>query len=342
MRRGPTGQLVTLSAVGGESVRAFVPEPLPPQPAVAPDPSLRDALDTALVALGRLDSVAALLPDTQLFLYSYVRREAVLSSQIEGTQSSLSDLLLFELDEAPGVPLGDVAEVSSHVAALEHGLARLREGFPLSNRLIREIHGVLLSKGRGAEKQPGEFRRSQSWIAGTRPGNAAFVPPPPDRVADCMGDLERPGDRFGPPRPSRVAAAPAGDVGWPGWVIREEKPVALDDDSEPEPDLAVVPGTHRDYSSAHPARPVLVVEVAESSLAWDRGDKGSLYARARIADYWIVNLIDRVLEVYRNPAPDPLAPHGWRYGSAETFAPPSSVSPESLPDAHIPVAGLLP
>ena len=191
MRRGPTGQLVALSAVGGEVVRAFVPAPLPPQPPVAPDPALREALDTALVALGRLDSVAALLPDTQLFLYSYVRREAVLSSQIEGTQSSLSDLLLFELDEAPGVPLDDVAEVSSYVAALEHGLARLREGFPLSNRLIREIHGVLLSKGRGVEKQPGEFRRSQNWIGGTRPGTAAFVPPPPDRVADCMGDLEK-------------------------------------------------------------------------------------------------------------------------------------------------------
>ena len=100
-------------------------------------------------------------------------------------------MLLFELDEAPGVPLDDVAEVSSYVAALEHGLARLREGFPLSNRLIREIHGVLLSKGRGAEKQPGEFRRSQNWIGGTRPGTAAFVPPPPDRVADCMGDLEK-------------------------------------------------------------------------------------------------------------------------------------------------------
>ena len=164
MRRGPTGQLVALSAVGGEVVRAFVPAPLPPRPPLAPGPSLREALDAALVALGRLDSVAALLPDTQLFLYSYVRREAVLSSQIEGTQSSLSDLLLFELDEAPGVPLDDVAEVSSYVAALEHGLARLREGFPLSNRLIREIHGVLLSKGRGQ-------RRSRASSAGPRTGS---------------------------------------------------------------------------------------------------------------------------------------------------------------------------
>lgn len=125
-------------------------------------------------------------------------------------------------------------------------------------------------------------------------------------------------------------------------VVREEKPVALDDDSEPEPDLAVVSGTHRDYSAAHPARPVLVVEVSESSLAWDRGEKGSLYARAGIGDYWIVNLIDRVLEVYRSPVLDASALHGWRYGSVETFAPPSTVSPESLPGAHIPVAGLLP
>ena len=124
-------------------------------------------------------------------MYSYVRKEAVLSSQIEGTQSSLSDLLLFELQAAPGAPLDDVAEVSSYVAALEHGLARVRGGFPLSNRLLREVHGILLSHGRGADKQPGEFRRSQNWIGGTRPGSAAFVPPPPDAVQDCMAALER-------------------------------------------------------------------------------------------------------------------------------------------------------
>jgi Fic family protein len=151
---------------------------------------LRDALDRALLALGRLDGVTALLPDTRLFLYMYVRKEAVLSSQIEGTQSSLSDLLLFELEEAPGVPLVDVTEVSNYVAALEHGLSRCKEGFPLSNRLIREIHGVLLRKGRGSEKSPGEFRRSQNWIGGTRPGNARFVPPPPERVANAVSDLE--------------------------------------------------------------------------------------------------------------------------------------------------------
>jgi Fic family protein len=152
---------------------------------------LREAFDRGLLALGRLDSVSGLLPDTHLFLYTYVRKEAVLSSQIEGTQSSLSDLLLYELEEAPGVPLDDVVEVSNYVAALEHGLRRVREGFPVSNRLLCEVHGILLANGRGAGKQPGEFRRSQNWVAGTRPGNASFVPPPPQRVADCMAALER-------------------------------------------------------------------------------------------------------------------------------------------------------
>jgi Fic family protein len=114
----------------------------------------------------------------------------VLSSQIEGTQSSLSDLLPFENDEAPGVPLNDVQEVSNYVAALDHGLERMRGGFPLSLRLIREIHEVLLSKGRGSDKRPGEFRQSQNWIGGTRPGKAVFVPPPPELVLECMSALE--------------------------------------------------------------------------------------------------------------------------------------------------------
>ena len=144
-----------------------------------------------MLACGRLDGVTALLPDPDLFLYAYVRREAVLSSQIEGTQSSLSDLLLFELDEAPGVQLDDVVEVSGYVAALEQGMARLLEGFPISNRLLREVHEKLLASGRSADKQPGEFRRSQNWIGGTRPGNARFVPPQPQRVQDCMASLER-------------------------------------------------------------------------------------------------------------------------------------------------------
>lgn len=169
-----------------------MPRPLPPVPPLEVGPELREQHDQALLALGRLDSVTTLLPSTDLFLYMYVRKEAVLSSQIEGTQSSLSDLLLFELEEAPGVPLDDVTEVSNYVAALEHGLKRLRGGLPLSNRLIREIHGVLLTRGRGADKQPGAFRRSQNWLGNpATPGDAVFVPPPPDQVEDCMARLER-------------------------------------------------------------------------------------------------------------------------------------------------------
>lgn len=189
MRRAETGRY-EVTSVGGERVRAFVPAPLPPRPPVALA-GLQTELEAAVLAIGRLDGVAALLPDKTLFLYAYVRKEAVLSSQIEGTQSSLSDLLLFEIDEAPGVPLDDVVEVSNYVAALEHGLARLRAGFPLSNRLIREIHGVLLARGRGSGKQPGEFRSTQNWIGGSRPGNAVYVPPPHTEVGDAMADLER-------------------------------------------------------------------------------------------------------------------------------------------------------
>jgi len=178
------------TTVGGETTEAFVPPPLPPDPQVRMD-ALYGRLDAANRAIGRLDGVTSILPDTPLFLYMYVRKEALLSSQIEGTQSSLSDLLIFESEEAPGAPLDDVQEVSNYVAAMDHGLARIREGFPISLRLMREIHEILLSKGRGSTKQPGEFRRSQNWIGATRPGNALFVPPPPDQVQDLMSDLER-------------------------------------------------------------------------------------------------------------------------------------------------------
>ena len=189
MRRELQGRYIT-SSTAGETVRASAPHPLPPRPPIEWTPGLRDKFDQALISLGRLDSVSTLLPDASLFLYTYVRKEAVLSSMIEGTQSSLSDLLLFELDQEPGVPLDDVREVLNYTAALNHGLKRLEEGFPLSLRLIREIHGVLLAKGRGWNQTPGEFRRSQNWIGGSRPGNALFVPPPPEEVPECMGKLE--------------------------------------------------------------------------------------------------------------------------------------------------------
>lgn len=190
MERGPSGNYERL-VIGGETVEAFVPLPLPPSPQLNLAGPLQQQLESAVLALGRLDSITTLLPDQELFLYTYVRKEAVLSSQIEGTQSSLSDLLLFELEDAPGAPNVDVHEVSNYVAAMEHGLNRLKDDFPLSNRLIREVHRILLSHGRGSSKSPGEFRRSQNWIGGTRPGNAVFVPPPHTLLQDCMAEFER-------------------------------------------------------------------------------------------------------------------------------------------------------
>jgi Fic family protein len=188
MNRKLQGYYKTISTVG-EKANAFIPAPLPPTPPIEWTPSLREKFDQAHLALGRLDSVSRLLPDTTLFLYMYVRKEAVLSSMIEGTQSSLSDLLLFEIDEAPGVPIDDVQEVSNYVAALYHGLD-LEKELPISLRLFKEIHRVLLSKDRGCKHTPGEFRRSQNWIGGTRPGNATFVPPPVEDLLECLTKLE--------------------------------------------------------------------------------------------------------------------------------------------------------
>ncbi len=147
-------------------------------------------MERANLALGRLDGLARLLPDLQLFLYFYIRKEAVLSSQIEGTQSSLSELLLFESRQLSGVPTDDVVEVSNYVSALQFGLKKVKQDFPISIRLIKEMHGVLLAKGRGQTKDPGEFRASQNWIGGSRPGNAVYVPPPRDEVVSLMGQIE--------------------------------------------------------------------------------------------------------------------------------------------------------
>lgn len=185
-----TGQYIAISNVG-ERCQAFIPEPLPPKPDLLIDENLRELLDQTLLALGRLDSTTMLLPETDIFLYMYIRKEAVLSSQIEGTQSSLSELLLFEIGGKTDVAIDDVQEVSNYVAALNHGLTLIRKGLPISSRLVREMHKVLLSKGRGSDKSPGEFRTSQNWIGGSRPGNALYVPPPPDKLLECMGDLEK-------------------------------------------------------------------------------------------------------------------------------------------------------
>ena len=183
------GQYVKSTVVGGEAYNAYVPAALPPVPPLDME-ALYPLLDQASTALGRLDGMSMVLPDAALFLYMYVRKEAVLSSQIEGTQSSLSDLLLFETDEAPGVPMDDVTEVSCYVAAMNYGLERLRE-VPLSLRLLREIHAKLMNNARGGHKTPGEFRSSQNWIGGSRPSEAQFVPPPPERLMETLDAFEK-------------------------------------------------------------------------------------------------------------------------------------------------------
>ncbi len=183
------GEKIIISDVD-ERVEAYLPPHLPPYP-VLNLVELGTKLEKANLAIGRLDGIAIILPDIPIFLYMYVRLEALLSSQIEGTLSSLSDLLLFEVERELGVPLDDVQEVSNYIAAMNHGLERIKNGFPLSQRLIKEIHQVLLSKGRGSKMLPGEYRRSQNWIGGERPGKAQYVPPPHGYLSDLMSDLEK-------------------------------------------------------------------------------------------------------------------------------------------------------
>lgn len=183
------GNYVT-QKVSGESYKAYVPAKLPPEPPI--DLAiLYPYLEKAMQALAELNTIHKTIPNTSLFIYMYVRKEALLSSQIEGTQSSFSDLILFEHNQKPEVSLEDVEEVSNYVKAISYGLERLNDGFPLSLRLLKEIHGVLLSGGRGSGKLPGEFRRSQNWIGGTRPGNALFVPPPLSHLEECLSDFEK-------------------------------------------------------------------------------------------------------------------------------------------------------
>jgi len=189
LQRELQGKYVVISTVG-EKAEAFIPNTLPPHPPIEWTDSLRVQFDRAHAALGKLEGVANYVP-TNMLLYSYVRKEAVLSSMIEGTQSSLSDLLVHEISPLQGAPLDDVVEVSNYVAAVEHGLKRLAEGFPISVRLIKELHKILLSNSRGSTKLPGEIRNSQNWIGGTRPGNAVFVPPPPNILIEGLSDLEK-------------------------------------------------------------------------------------------------------------------------------------------------------
>ena len=190
-REGPRlGAYVDGSMPGYGRYKAFLPPELPLDPPLELG-RLINTTDQATQALARLDGMVRLLPDIGLFLYLYVRKEALLSSQIEGTQSSLSDFLFFENEELSGLPLDDVQEVSNYVAALLYGLDRVREGKPLSSELLKETHGILLAKGRGSDKDPGQFRRTQNWIGGSGPSNATFVPPPPEYVDPLMSNLER-------------------------------------------------------------------------------------------------------------------------------------------------------
>lgn len=182
-----------LAQDGPDGFWAFHPNPLPPAPPLKIDPGLQDRLDDGNQALGRLDGITLLLPDPDQFLYTFIRKEAVLSSQIEGTQSSLSDLLLFENDAAPGVPREDAQVTANYIAAMNHGISEILRpgGTPLSARLLREVHAILLDTGRGSEQARGEFRRDQNWLGGSRPGNARFVPPPWPQVVPAMSDLEK-------------------------------------------------------------------------------------------------------------------------------------------------------
>jgi Fic family protein len=171
--------------------KAFVPSPLPP-PDLNLDPALLALSSDAELAVGRLDGAAAVIPDPGLFVFQYVRREAVLSSQIEGTQASLMDVLEFEALAAEAERQIDVAEIVNYIAAMNHGISRLQD-LPISRRLLCEVHEVLMRDVRGGEPQktPGEFRRSQNWIGGGSPASAVFVPPPADHLDQSFAELER-------------------------------------------------------------------------------------------------------------------------------------------------------
>ena len=174
-----------------ERFKAFVPSALPPNPPFEHTDSSYMALSRADQMLGRLDGISKVLPSVELLLYFYTRKEAVLSSQIEGTQTTFSEYLFFEMDASRAANADDIQEVSNYVAAMQHGVQRMRGGFPLSLRLLREIHEQLLRTGRGSDKGPGEFRNKQNWIGGSRPGNAFYVPPPPPEMTEALHDFEK-------------------------------------------------------------------------------------------------------------------------------------------------------
>lgn len=175
-------------SIADEPFEAFIPNFLPPEPPLVEGPEMRRAVSLADQMVGRLDGLSTLIRHPDMLISFYIRKEAVLSSQIEGTQSTLTELLLFEIEPETGTE--DTAEVANYVKAMRHGLKRMRSGFPLSLRLIREMHEVLLSSGRGSRSTPGEFRTTQNWIGGSRPGNAIYVPPPVAEMREALGQFE--------------------------------------------------------------------------------------------------------------------------------------------------------
>jgi Fic family protein len=188
----PTGRYIT-TTVAGEAVEAFVPDPLPPRLSAQQLATLTEPLREAEAALGRLDLAGEMIPSLDWFIYAFVRKEALLSSEIEGTQATLVDVLAWEQAEQPGTSnIDDIEEVTNYVAAVNHAFKEIHspKGPPISMRLLNDCHRILMQGVRGATKQPGELRRSQNWIGGSRPGNAVFVPPPPEQVADLLSDLE--------------------------------------------------------------------------------------------------------------------------------------------------------
>jgi Fic family protein len=190
MIRSPQGKLQIASLIAGERYETYLPNALPPTPAIDMT-EITGLLEKANLAMGELNGILEIAAAPVIINYMYIRKEAVLSSQIEGTQSTLDDLLRYESNGTAGVPVADAAEVSSCIAAMNHGIKRIQEGFPLSLRLIREIHEILLANSRGQDKKPGEFRSTQNWIGGTRPGNAKFIPVPPEELHNCLDALEK-------------------------------------------------------------------------------------------------------------------------------------------------------
>ncbi len=193
MYKQPTGRYLT-TTVAGESVEAFVPAPLPPRLTAKQLATLTDPLREAEATLARLDLAGEMIPSLDWFIYAFVRKEALLSSEIEGTQATLVDVLAWEQTDQHGTSsIEDIEEVTNYVAAVNHAFEQIRstKGAPISVRLFNECHRLLMQGVRGANKQPGELRRSQNWVGGSRPGNAIFVPPPPERVTHLLSDLER-------------------------------------------------------------------------------------------------------------------------------------------------------